>query len=109
MKAFVAVMLVLIVAALGYMILDKKWSENAVRQELQRQAERERIVAKAILEHRVEVGMTGHEVRRAWGTDYRVRGTTPEFQKSNIYQTWHFDRNIVYLDLTETVVKVTHH
>lgn len=119
MKGLIVFLLLLIVVALGYMILDKKQSEDRAQQASQERnqalakteqlhAEQVRAIAKAILERRIEIGMNRNQVRQAWGDDYSVGVAPPELNQFNIYQTLGFERGIVYLDLNGNVVRVKH-
>lgn len=118
MKAFIAIVLVLILGCLGYMIWDKKSAEyrqeKAALAEFQAReaasreiAAREAIVGPAIREGRVGVGMTAVEVQRSWGRPRRIQDVSSEYGSYGIHQQWDYpEGSIIYMSAEGKVVRV---
>ena len=103
MKGLTTLLLVLIVAALGYMIYDKQMEKQRVAAALNTEIQNQQILAaahaaraaaveKAILEHRVIRGMKSYEVHLAWGRDYQVeRVNIPEdWKRIGVFEVWEY-------------------
>lgn len=113
MKAFIAVVLVLILGCLGYMIWDKKRADfrqeqaaltaDLVRQEAEIH---EAKIARAVREGIVQIGMSAAEVQRSWGRPRSMLDVGAEYGNYGIYHEWDYPMGIVQFSAEGKVVRM---